>query len=133
VEDRTAETRLLPEIVTARLRLRCVSPSDAKALSILMTFGISRWLASWDYPLSVETAAKRIEEFLDRAMAKEVLPYMIVDRWTEQAIGWISVQRSALSSSRGEISYWIGEKHQGKGYPRCLDKGLSGERVRLTL
>jgi [ribosomal protein S5]-alanine N-acetyltransferase len=116
VKDPTVETQPIPEMVTAKLRLRSVSLSDAQNLSVLMTSGISRWLASWDYPLSVEAATKRIEELQDRAMLKEALPYMIVDRRTEQAIGWISVQRSTSSARRGELSYWIGEEHQGKGY-----------------
>jgi ribosomal-protein-alanine N-acetyltransferase len=116
VKDDTVETQLFPEMVTAKLRLRSVSLSDAKNLSVLMTSGISRWLASWDDPLCVEAATKRIEELQDRAMLKEALSYMIVDRRTEQAIGWISVQRSTSSPRRGELSYWIGEEHQGKGY-----------------
>jgi ribosomal-protein-alanine N-acetyltransferase len=118
LDHQNVEIGQLPEIVTERLRLRCVSQTDAEAISVLMTPRISRWLASWSHPLTVETATKRIEELLDSAKGDSMLPYMILGRETEQAIGWISVQRDASSPRHGELSYWIGENYQGKGYAR---------------
>jgi ribosomal-protein-alanine N-acetyltransferase len=118
VDDRTVEMGQFPEIVTERLRLRCVSRTDAGAINALMTPRISRWLASWSHPLSVESATKRIQDLLESAKGNSVLPCMILGKETEQPIGWISVQRDALSPRHGELSYWIGEDYQGKGYAR---------------
>ncbi|GGH04321.1 N-acetyltransferase [Silvibacterium dinghuense] len=53
----------------------------------------------------------------DRAMLQEALLYVIVDRSTEQTMGSICIQRGDLPG-RGELSYWLGERYQGRGYAR---------------
>ncbi len=41
-------------VESERLQLRVAQLSDAAALAGLMTPGISQWVASWPYPLSLK-------------------------------------------------------------------------------
>jgi ribosomal-protein-alanine N-acetyltransferase len=103
-------------IETARLRLRCVTPDDAHATSAMMTPEVSRWVAYWPFPFTYEMAVERIESSLKLAHAGDMLPFAVVEKASNEMIGWVGFNRDAANRKRGSFGYWLGEKHHGKGY-----------------
>ncbi|WP_166416833.1 GNAT family N-acetyltransferase [Cochlodiniinecator piscidefendens] len=96
-------------LTTERLRLRPISPADAGALSDLMSEDISKWVASWPFPITAAAAAEMIE--------KSINPYtfyaVITLADSDTVIGCIKTERSGRAA---EIGYWIGNAFQRKGY-----------------
>lgn len=105
---------------TTRLRLRCVTIEDAAAMSELMTPAVSRWLAAWPTPLTVEMAAARIESSRRMARAGDALPFAVTDKTTGELFGWASIHRDQEASTSGSFGYWLAEHRHGKGYMREL-------------
>jgi len=111
-------TAPFPPIDTARLHLRCVAPPDAAATSTLMTQAISRWLASWPFPFSLERAQRRIELAQESANHRDTLPYAITAKDDGTLMGWITLNRNLDDKRRGTVGYWLGEQFHGQGYAR---------------
>jgi ribosomal-protein-alanine N-acetyltransferase len=118
VEGRGASSDPLASLGTERLRLRCVQSEDAAQVSRLMTPAISRWVASWPVPFTPEMAAERIAAAREAAEMGRLLPFAIERRFDGVLLGWISVTRDAKDDRRGELGYWLGEEHHGRGYMR---------------
>jgi ribosomal-protein-alanine N-acetyltransferase len=105
---------------TARLRLRCISPDDAHATSAMMTPEVSRWVAYWPFPFTYEMAVERIESSLKLAHAGDMLPFAVIEKTSDEMIGWVMFNRDTENRRRGYFGYWLGKKHHGKGYMKEL-------------
>lgn len=103
-------------IPTNRLVLRTCRMSDAAALSVLMTPDISRWVAAWPSPLSIETATGILGDCLATATEGRVFPAVIIEKQSDQIIGWLKIDIPNDGERVAELGYWIGEASQGKGY-----------------
>lgn len=103
-------------IETPRLVLRCVTTVDAAATSSMMTYEVSRWLASWPYPFTVEMALKRIESMRDRAFKDEALPLALERKAEHELVGWVTLSRDEKDQRRGLFGYWLGSQHQNHGF-----------------
>ncbi len=78
---------------TARLRLRCVTPEDASAVSAMMTPKISRWVAYWPVPFTNEMAVARIESSRKLARDGDALPFAVVEKVSGELVGWVMLNR----------------------------------------
>jgi ribosomal-protein-alanine N-acetyltransferase len=123
-----------PPVETRRLRLRCLSIDDAPAVASMMTPEISRWVAAWPIPFSREMAEARIEASRQAARAGNALPFAVADKTNDDFMGWLSIYRNKEHLRRGSVGYWLGEKHQGKGYMReAVSTALAAAFERLNL
>jgi len=105
---------------TARLCLRCVTEDDAAATSALITPEVSRWVARWPVPFTVELALTRIAAARALAYGGDALPIGVVEKASGALLGWVVLHRDQTYRKRGSLGYWIGEQYQGKGYMREL-------------
>ena len=107
-------------IETARLRLRRPHPDDAPAVSVLMTPAISRWLARWPIPFTVEMAQSRIADALDGMAQGRTLVCAVEHHGT--LAGWIGggLPGPAPLPDTGHASFgfWLGEPHHGQALMR---------------
>jgi RimJ/RimL family protein N-acetyltransferase len=103
---------------TSRLKLRCVQVEDAEVISALMMPEISRWLASWSLPFTVEKARVRILREREAAKNGNMLPLAIEERASGAVIGCVSIFRDAVDPQKGGAGYWLGMDAHGKGYLR---------------
>ncbi|MBJ6134734.1 GNAT family N-acetyltransferase [Ochrobactrum sp. Q0168] len=101
---------------TQRLFIGCCGVEDAPSLSSLMSAEISRWVASWPFPLTLGQCEKML--LANRAVAKEgkAFPGIIIEKNTGRIIGWIKIAAADASCQSFELGYWIGENFQGNGY-----------------
>lgn len=98
-------------IETARLRLRPPCMNDAPLLTALMTPTVSRWLASWPVPFTLELAQARIAEARE-AMAQGGAICCVIEHRGEAA-GWIGAARLP-GTHRASFGYWLGEPWHGQ-------------------
>jgi ribosomal-protein-alanine N-acetyltransferase len=105
---------------TVRLLLRCVVDQDATATSALVTSEISRWLAYWPTPFTVEMATSRIAASRALAYAGDALPLVVIEKTSNTLLGWAMLNRDESDRLRGSFGDWIGEQYQGKGYMKEL-------------
>lgn len=103
---------------TARLRLRTAREADAPGLAALMTPTISRRLASWPTPLSVEGALLRIATALKTGGDNGSLPLVVELRSSGAICGWTSLMRDRTEPVIGILTYWLGEAYHGLGLMR---------------
>lgn len=105
---------------TPRLFLRCVTVHDATATSSLMTLEVSRWVAAWPVPFTIEMAISHIAASRELAYAGDALPFGVVEKASGALIGWVMLNRDQQDRRRGSLGYWLGEQHHGKRYMREL-------------
>lgn len=103
-------------IDTERLHLRIARLEDGETLARLVTPEISRWVASWPWPTTVEAAEKLISSRFDSAADACIWPMVITTRANGSIIGWLRLEKSESEAGVLELGYWIGEDAQGKGY-----------------
>jgi ribosomal-protein-alanine N-acetyltransferase len=103
---------------TNRLRLRCVTADDASATSRLMTPAISRWLASWPVPFTLEMAQQRIRDLREQAYRGDALSLALVAAVDDELVGWVTIVRNERDRMFASLGFWLGEQHHGKGYMR---------------
>jgi ribosomal-protein-alanine N-acetyltransferase len=109
-----------PSFETTRLLLRCIEEKDAHMTAALMTEDVSRWLASWQNPYTVELAVTRIKALRTLAFEGDALPFSVIEKATDTLVGWAGIYRDKTDQQRGSLSYWLGTSFQGKGYIREL-------------
>jgi RimJ/RimL family protein N-acetyltransferase len=92
------------------VRLRCISNTDAEAITALLQGDVDLALqtASLPIPYTLEDA----RTFLSTADPRHVFAVIADDQLVGMA-GMIGVAEPI------EIGYWIGRKHWGKGYATC--------------
>jgi RimJ/RimL family protein N-acetyltransferase len=103
-------------IETGRVRLRAVQPEDASAIARLMTSTVSRWLASWPYPLTEEAARELIVRWRTAVAERRAFQRVVERQSDAMPMGWISVSREEADPRRGGMGYWLNEAFQGQGY-----------------
>lgn len=96
-----------------------------------MTPSVSRWVASWPYPFTVEMAEDRVGDASELNAAGKALLLAIERREDEALLGCIGVQREGHDPWRGGLGYWIGEPYQGQGYATEAAVGILGPAFRL--
>jgi len=101
---------------SSRLIARRCRLEDAAPLSALMTAEISRWVAAWPFPLTTTKVTEILRGSIDAAQRGEEFPTIIVERSSNQPIGWLKLSRTENNVSEFELSYWIGEQSQRQGY-----------------
>jgi RimJ/RimL family protein N-acetyltransferase len=106
---------LLPVLVTPRLRLRCFRTGDAPALAANLTPAVTRWLATWPDPVSVDLAAQRIERAREGARAGWHVGYAIERLEDGLLIGGVGAGERE-DRDRTEIGYHLAEHAHGRGY-----------------
>ncbi|MEM8971543.1 MAG: GNAT family N-acetyltransferase [Pseudomonadota bacterium] len=99
-----------------RLIARRCRLDDAETLASLMTEDISRWLAGWPFPLTASKATKIIKENLESAERGGNYPATLTEQANDLPIGWLRLAATETSSRDYELSYWIGEAYQRRGY-----------------
>ncbi|HEY4252614.1 MAG TPA: GNAT family N-acetyltransferase [Roseomonas sp.] len=107
-----------PVLGTSRLRLRMAREADAHDLAMLMTPAISRRLASWPAPLSVEDALLRIATARRTAWDNGSTPLVLELRSGGAICGWMSLMRDRADPMTGTLTYWLGEAYHGLGLMR---------------
>ena len=120
-------------LTTARLWLRPAVVEDASRLAQLVSAGVSRWVASWPFPLSEEEAAKRIADARKAAALGLALPYVIGTKEQNQVIGWAGITQVAPGEPKAALGYWLGERHHGRGYMTEAGRALVAEAFRAML
>lgn len=118
-------------LFTARLSLRPPILGDASALAALMTPGISRWVARWPIPFTVEMAQSRIADALE-GMAQGRTLFCIIERQGALA-GCIGGARLP-NTDRASFGFWLGEPHHGQALMQeAAPAFVEALRARLAL
>lgn len=68
---------------TQRLTIRCCRIEDASLLSALMSAEISRWVASWPFPLTSGQCEKILAANFSLAKEGKAFPGIIIEKNTE--------------------------------------------------
>lgn len=105
-------------VETPRLRLRCVRTDDARPVSSMMTPAVSRWVATWPVPFTVEMALERIAAARRAAKDRTALPFAIERKSDGVLLGWVGVTRESPNDRSAMLGYWLGEEWHGQGYMR---------------
>ncbi|WP_239479466.1 GNAT family N-acetyltransferase [Lichenicola cladoniae] len=84
----------------------------------MMTPSVSRWVASWPMPFTIDMAIERITSMRHAATERRALPCVVERRLDAALLGWIAVTRSGAEDHRAMLGYWMGDIHQGHGYMR---------------
>lgn len=113
MSDQAAE--LLPVLITQRLKLRCFRASDAPALAANLTPAVTRWLATWPDPVSVELAAERIELARASVLAGWHVSYAIERLSDGLVIGGFG-GGTADATDLIDVGYHLAEHAHGQGY-----------------
>jgi ribosomal-protein-alanine N-acetyltransferase len=108
----------MTRIETARLVLRPVEPADAAATAALLTPAVSRWLASWPQPCTLDLVADRIETHRRAAAAGDAMTLALVRKADDVLLGWLGVYREPRVPAVASLGYFVGEAHQRQGYSR---------------
>jgi len=83
-----------------------------------MTPAVSRWLASWPIPFTLEMAKERVAELRERAYRADALPFAIVASLNDELVGWATIVRNERDRTSASLGFWLGEQHHGQGYMR---------------
>lgn len=103
------------ELRTSRLRLRPVELRDALPTAALMNGGIAANLTTWPPQLSPAEARERIAVARDRLAARQALEMAILDRATDQLLGWVSIIVDSPKPHAASLGFWLGQPFQGQG------------------
>ena len=103
----------LPELLTARLRLRSVEPRDAASTAALVTPDVTANLSTWPSPMTEDQALERILEAKRLERSREAINFAILDRARGTLFGWIGLIRTGERS--GRLGYWLGSPWRGRG------------------
>jgi len=101
---------------TRRLTIRSCRLNDAPALQALMTPAISKWVAAWPTPLSLEACRDILVSNLAGASEGSIFPAVILNPHHGELVGWIKIEVTEDVTRSAELGYWIGEDHQRQGY-----------------
>lgn len=121
-------------VETARLRLRPLRLEDASDVSRLMTPNVSRWVATWPSPFSVEAATERLTRAI-AGNANGTAFSRVVERKSDGAfMGWLGIAVIDDDKRVGSMGYWLGEPFHGQGYlTEALPPFVTGAVAALRL
>jgi ribosomal-protein-alanine N-acetyltransferase len=114
--DRVHWPKDVPELTTARLRLRAVDPAgDAAAmLRLLSDPQVTRFSNAPDCTTPAEAQAA-LEQFPPRFAAKEMIRWAIQPLGHGEAIGTVGLLHVNHDHRRGELGYDLARRWWGKG------------------
>lgn len=101
---------------TERLRLRVPDVTDAVRIAELVTPEVSRWMASWPAPCTLEFAEDRIARARKAMAAGRALPLVIDEAVGEATIGMVEAFASRDEPGRVTLGFWLGQPWHGRGY-----------------
>jgi len=101
---------------TARVRLRPLRVTDAAAVSAMMTPNVSRWVATWPSPFSVEAATERLSRAIAGNEAGTAFSRIAERKSDNAAMGWLGIAVIDEAERIGSMGYWLGEAYHGQGY-----------------
>lgn len=101
---------------TARVRLRPLRVTDAPAVSAMMTPNVSRWVATWPSPFSVEAATERLTRAMAANDAGTAFSRIAERKSDTAAMGWLGIAVIDEAERIGSMGYWLGEAFHGQGY-----------------
>jgi RimJ/RimL family protein N-acetyltransferase len=102
--------------MTLRLRLRPISNEDAGPTAALITYGVSRWTATWPTQVSTQEVLQRIADVHDGEVRGTTFARAI-ERLSDGALmGWINARKQSAEGRVATVGYWIGEQFHGQGY-----------------
>ena len=101
---------------TARVRLRPLRVGDAAAVSAMMTPNVSRWVATWPSPFSVEAATERLTRTIAANEAGTAFSRIAERKADNAAMGWLGIAVTDEAERIGSMGYWLGEAFHGQGY-----------------
>lgn len=109
---------LLPELTTARLRLRAPLADDAAAVMALADDrAVSEFMLHMPHPFTREAADEWIRDARDDWQAGGSPTWLIARRRDGRAMGAVWLRWSPRHA-RAELGYWLGRRHWGHGYAR---------------
>ncbi len=107
---------------TERLFVRACTPTDASALTSLMTPEISKWVAAWPTPLTEEQAEEVLCSVVEAANSGSVFGAVVIEAASGTVIGWCKLD---LDGAEAELGYWIGEDFHRQGFAFELSQGAT--------
>jgi len=104
-----------PDLITERLRLRPLLPTDAPVVAPLVNdWEVARYTSHIPHPYTVQMADEFIAAQAE-APSNGSRVFAILRKEDEVLVGCVGLHREA-GSYRGEIGYWVGRTHWGQGY-----------------
>jgi RimJ/RimL family protein N-acetyltransferase len=116
------------EIETPRLILREIRETDVAGIMQANDWEILKWMELVNYPYTESDAKDWIkfcieESEKDRDFRKVYVAGMELKE-NKDFLGEISLNEVDIFRNKGEVSYWLGKGHQGKGYMTEAMKGF---------
>lgn len=103
-------------IETDRLILRLFEMADAEAVATLCNnYNLSKNTLYLPYPYTLQDALQWIERHEKNFLTDRCYEFAITDKESGEVYGAIALSNNP-AFEQGEIAYWIGEPHWGKGY-----------------
>ena len=105
-----------PTLRTRRLRLRPHAFADVQALAREAdSRRVAAEIANLRFPFGELDAQLRIAGALRDPDASASYRWVIADGTTDRVLGELSLHVVDAAAARGELAYWLGERHWGQG------------------
>ncbi|MEO3434752.1 GNAT family N-acetyltransferase [Inquilinus sp. CAU 1745] len=112
--DRVSALR--QRLETGRLVLRRHVRTDARPIAELLNdWEVARWLAQVPFPYTERDAVEWIHQTGRDWRDRRDYQFVVTEREGERMVGHMGV-RADPREAAGEIGYWFGRDHWGKGY-----------------
>jgi ribosomal-protein-alanine N-acetyltransferase len=107
---------LVPQLTTQRLVLRAFEPEDAPAVhALLQDVEMASTMATVPFPYPEGAAEEWIARHPETHASGEAVVLAITLREEGTLVGAMTL-RVDLAHRRGELGYWVGRVHWGRGY-----------------
>jgi ribosomal-protein-alanine N-acetyltransferase len=108
-----------PEINGLLVKLRALSIDDAKDISQLVTYNVSKSLWKVPFPYTLEDALNFIDsshrDFTSLRGVNFAIEYRNNTNDPIRLVGIIALKDLDIAEKKGNLGYWIGERYWGKG------------------
>ncbi|OAB42163.1 GNAT family N-acetyltransferase [Paenibacillus glacialis] len=116
-------------MTTERLILRSFELSDAHRVSELCNnYNIYKSTLTLPYPYPIDCAISWIQTHENNFNNNKSYEFSITDKSTNELYGALGLTNNQTHRN-GELGYWIGEEHWGKGYARYFASNPGSGRV----
>lgn len=103
-------------IETDRLLLRLFDRDDgAEVTRMCNNYNVYKSTLSLSHPYTLECALSWIERSRQILKEEKAFQFAVTDKESKELYGCIGLSYSKIHNN-GEIGYWIGEEHWGRGY-----------------